>query len=207
MQQWLAESSVRCEALPASELSRAECVLRLQVTTHSTLGAVAYETGGLLVDHGWLRVLGSGHPRLQRSLASWNAGRTMDGSHRPPPILLVADDVLGGCFAINGGGLGNDVGDLYYFAPDTLRWERLSIGYTAFLQWALTADNLAQFYSSLRWPSWQTEIASLTGDQGILVYPFLVAAGPPIGDRSRSAVPMAELYGLLVDSPALPAQS
>ncbi len=116
-------------------------------------------------------------------------------------MLLVADDVLGGIFAINGGGLGEDAGNLYYFAPDTLRWEPLSIGYTAFLQWALSADNLAQFYSSLRWPGWQTEIASLTGDQGVLVYPFLVAAGPPIADRSRSPVPMAELYGLLIDFP------
>jgi len=206
VQQWLSQSPVPCEALPPSVASRAECILSLQVTTHSTLGAVAYESGGILLDHGWLRILGSGHPRLQRSLASWNAGRTMDGSQRPPSMLLVADDALGGMFAINGGGLGEDAGNLYYFAPDTLRWEPLSLGYTAFLRWSLTSDNLAQFYSALRWPDWQDEVATLTGDQGFLVYPFLVAAGPPIAERSRSPVPVAEIYGLLVDSPDVPTQ-
>ena len=32
---------------------------RLQATTRSLLGAVVYETGGLLVDHGRIRVFGS----------------------------------------------------------------------------------------------------------------------------------------------------
>jgi hypothetical protein len=38
-------------------------------------------------------------------------------------------------------------------------------------------------------------VATLTGDQGFAVYPFLWAEGPPIGERARSAVPMAEVYG------------
>ena len=65
----------------------------------------------------------------------------------------------------------------------------------------MTADNLSEFYSDLRWPGWQAEVATLTGDQGLLVYPFLSAAGPPVADRSRGPVPMAELYHLLVDAP------
>jgi hypothetical protein len=46
----------------------------------------------------------------------------------------VADDAAGGCFSINGGGLGDDVGAVYYWAPDILQWEPLGIGYTAFLE-------------------------------------------------------------------------
>ena len=37
----------------------AEAVLyRLQVTTRSVLGSVAFYCGGILIDHGWLRMLG-----------------------------------------------------------------------------------------------------------------------------------------------------
>ena len=36
------------------------------------MGAVIFETGGILIDEGWLRILGSGHPRLPRSLPDWN---------------------------------------------------------------------------------------------------------------------------------------
>src|SRR4051812_45051753 len=34
------------------------CLVALQVTAGSTLGALALHTGGIKVDHGWLRVLG-----------------------------------------------------------------------------------------------------------------------------------------------------
>jgi hypothetical protein len=41
------------------------------------MGAIVYHTGGLLIDHGWLRILGGGgHPRTQRSLMSWNRPHT-----------------------------------------------------------------------------------------------------------------------------------
>jgi hypothetical protein len=82
------------------------------VTTKSTLGAIAFETGGIQIDRG---------------LAGWSEGRAQ--GH-----LLVADDAAGGCFSINGGGLGDDVGAVYYWAPDILQWEPLGISYTAFLE-------------------------------------------------------------------------
>lgn len=90
--------------------NREKVLLDLQVTTHSTLGPVAYETGGVLIDDGWLRLLGSGHSDLQRTLSDWNANRS-DG------YLLIGDDVVGGFFAINGGALGSNVGFVYYWPP------------------------------------------------------------------------------------------
>jgi hypothetical protein len=82
---WLGEATNYVEALPPSDPARAEALLATQVTTRSPLGAVIYETGGLLVDHGWLRVLGSGHPRLPRTLPAWNLGRSRPDPDEPRP--------------------------------------------------------------------------------------------------------------------------
>jgi hypothetical protein len=165
------------------------------------MGAIVYETGGLLIDHGWLRILGSGNSRLPRSLASWNEGRTMFGDGEQPGYLLVADDVLGGFFAINGGSLGPEQGAVFYFAPDRLEWECLDIGYSQFLIWCLQG-NVAGFYESLRWPGWEQEVRNVGGDQAIAIYPFLWTKGEairePIEKRHRSIVPIAELFSLNV---------
>lgn len=114
---------------------------------------------------------------------------------KPPGYLLVADDVLGGFFAINGGDLGEEMGSVFYFAPDSNEWECLDMGYSQFLMWSLQGD-IAGFYENMRWPGWDQEISSLTGDQAISVYPFLSAKGPPIAERHRGVVPIAELFTL-----------
>lgn len=88
VRQWLAEGTCPFEIFPPSA-RRNDVLIGLQVTTRSPMGAIAYETGGILVDHGWLRFLGSGHPRLQRDIVGWNANRSVG-------YLLVADDVIGG---------------------------------------------------------------------------------------------------------------
>jgi hypothetical protein len=55
---WVREARHQVEVLPV-ERARAEDVLvALQVTTRSPMGALALETGGLLVGGGWLRILG-----------------------------------------------------------------------------------------------------------------------------------------------------
>ena len=130
IEQWVADGENPCELLPPSS-DRGKVLHKLQVTTHSTLGAVAYDTGGILVDHGWLRVLGSGHPKLPRNLTDSNRGRS-EG------FLLVADDAVGGFFAINGGALGDGVKNVHYWAPDGLEWEDLRFGFTDFLLWSLS---------------------------------------------------------------------
>lgn len=108
VQDWIAHARNPVEVLPVADRRQAgQALLGTQVTTRSPMGAVVYESGGLLIDHGWLRVLGSGHPRLSRSLPAWNEGRSAG-------FLLIADDVLGGFFALNGGALGPDAGQVYY---------------------------------------------------------------------------------------------
>lgn len=168
------------------------------MTVHSTLGAIIYETGGLLFDHGWVRVLGSGHPRLPRSIWDWNFGRTTQGDGPPPPFLLVADDIVGGFFAIDGGGLGMTHGHVCYFAPDTLRWESLEMGYTDFINWLLKGAVTA-YYESMRWPGWEKEIAVIGGDQTLSIAPPMwTKEGKDVARCSRRAVPISEIYSLNV---------
>src|SRR5947209_2382390 len=67
VQEWLAAARNPIEVLPARREEAERTLLKLQVTTHSVLGAVALETGGMLIDHGWLRLLGSGHDRMRNT--------------------------------------------------------------------------------------------------------------------------------------------
>jgi hypothetical protein len=57
IRQWMEPAENHCEILPPSD-SHEEVLLQIQVTTRSPLGALAYETGGVLVDNGWLRFIG-----------------------------------------------------------------------------------------------------------------------------------------------------
>jgi hypothetical protein len=198
VQSWLAEATNEFEVLPPSDPARAEALVATQVTTRSPMGAVIYETGGLLVDRGWLRVLGSGHPRLPRSLPGWNLGRSWREPDSSPPFLLVADDVVGGFFALNGGALGDEKGNVYYFAPDSLEWETMGAGYSDFLLWCFTGD-LAKFYQDYRWPGWEAEVRALGGEHAFGIYPPPCTAGPPYGERHRGVLSLDELYRLYVD--------
>ena len=97
IREWMHGAVNECVLLPPSP-QREQVLLQTQVSTRSTMGAIAYETGGVLIDGGWLRFLGSGHERINRTLPDWNEGRSKG-------FYLVADDVVGGYFAINGGPL------------------------------------------------------------------------------------------------------
>jgi hypothetical protein len=198
VQQWLAEATNYVEVLPPpDDAERALALLDIQVTTRSPMGAVIYESGGILVDHGWLRILGSGHPRLPRSLSEWNFKRSFSDVGNAPPFLLVADDAVGGFFAIDGGGLSLEQGKVCYFAPDTLDWECTEMSYSEFLVWCFSGD-LARYYKDVRWPGWQDEMQEIRGDKALSFYPFLSCDGPPIAERMRRAVPVAEIYALHV---------
>jgi uncharacterized protein DUF2625 len=196
VQQWVAEATNPVEVLPPpDDATRERALLDTQVTTRSPMGAIVYESGGIFIDHGWLRILGSGHPRLPRSLPCWNSKRSISVTGQPPPFLLIADDVVGGFFAVDGGGLHLEPGKVCYFAPGTLAWESTRLGYSEFLVWCFRGD-LAKYYEDVRWPGWQDEARELRGDQAFSIYPFLSSNGPPIAERSRRLVALSEIYDL-----------
>lgn len=192
---WISASQNVVEVLQRVKDQAEQLLVELQVTTRSSLGAVAYETGGILIDDGWVRVLGTGSVRMKGNLRSWNG---MGGARAVSPmrgLLLVAHDAVGGVFALDGGALGGGRGEAYYFAPDTLRWESLNRGYTDLLQFFFTT-NLEEFYGGIRWEGWREEAVRLSPDEGFSIYPPLWSKERKDAPPSRRAVPMAELVGL-----------
>lgn len=197
--EWLKEAENKYELLPKNS-NRAEIELvNTQVTTRSPMGAVIYETGGILIENGWLRILGSGSQKLDRGLSEWNKRKTFENYGEPPTYLLVADDIIGGYFALNAGGIGKEIGKIYYLSQDTLEWECLDVSYSDFLYWALTGD-LNQFYEPFRWKSWETDIQKANGNQAFSFFPFLwTEEGKDIENADRKLVPVEENYKLTLD--------
>ncbi|HUR23883.1 MAG TPA: DUF2625 family protein [Acidimicrobiales bacterium] len=183
------------EVVPGDVAAGEETLLLLQVTARSFLGALALHTGGLLVDHGWLRILGGGRGPLNLCRANGVDQPPME----PPGQVLVAFDVLGGKFAINGGAIPGSVGEVAYFAPDDLAWLPLEMKFSEFVLWSLT-DRLAMFYEHLRWPGWEAEVAALALDQGLsLVPPPFTTQGQNLSKVSRQPIPIAELMSYWED--------
>ncbi len=199
VQQWIVEAQNTVEVLPV-ERERARIVLlHLQVTTRSPMGAMALETGGILIDHGWLRFLGSGNERICGDLLSWNSSEDLPGHRSLKDALIVAYDVVGGFFSLNGGAFPGKPGTIFYFAPDSLQWESTNKSYSDLLHWALCGD-VGLFYKHMRWPDWENDIAALRGNQGISIYPFVfLNKNIPITSRSRRAVSVYELWDLYHD--------
>ncbi|GHF70842.1 hypothetical protein GCM10010218_60190 [Streptomyces mashuensis] len=232
----LEASPVSVEVLPPdSDLGRTT-ILQLQVTARSYLGAMALHCGGLLVDDGWLRVFGSpvrGAAHGVPDLAGVNRfPETFDPAWQPEAGLVVAQDVLGGVFTLNGAapadaGRPGSPGEVVYFAPDSLRWEALGAGHSAWLTWLLSGA-LHEFYADLRWPGWQDEVQELNRSRhrnhasnqdpdrdpdqdgtstqgharGISVFPPLwsAEARQDLSATSRRAVPMRELLDVARDA-------
>lgn len=186
--EWIEASRRRIEVLPPAEEARQRTLLELQVTTRSSLGALAWESGGILVDGGWLRLLGSGHDRLTHALTELDAG---------PQVLVVAYDVLGGLFAL-GDGLGEAGKNVHYFAPDTLDWEDLEIAHAQFVGWAF-GDGVDDFYEGERWSGWREAVKTLAGDEVFSFYPPPWSRERSKKKPSRKAVPVQEAIGVQLD--------
>ncbi|MGV3585756.1 MAG: DUF2625 domain-containing protein [Adhaeribacter sp.] len=197
---WIKEAENKVEILPR-EVQRAEKELVLsQVTTRSPMGAIVYETGGILIDNGWIRILGSGSEKLNRGLIEWNLNKSFSKLGEQPSFLLIADDVIGGFFAINAGEFGKEgIGKVFYLSPDNLQWESLKIGYSDFLSFCFSG-NINGFYEGLRWRNWQKDVKELYGNKGFHFYPYLFSEeGKDINKVIRKAVPIQELWNLYAE--------
>jgi hypothetical protein len=191
---WIKSAKNKVEILPVDTTKAKDALYKTQVTTRSPMGAVVYMTGGLLIDNGWIRILGSGSEKLNRTLPDWNKGKSFKEFGDAPTFLLIADDAIGGFYLLNGGGLGKDLGKVYYFSPDDLEYEPLDITYTEFLQFCFNGD-LDKFYKGNRWTTWRNEVSQLDGDKVYNFYPFLwTKEGKDINKISRKAIPAEEQY-------------
>lgn len=196
---WIDNAKNKVEVLPADTNKAKDALFKTQVTTRSPMGAIIYMTGGILIDNGWIRILGSGSARLKRTLPEWNKGKVFEEYGQAPEYLLIADDVIGGFFLLNGGGLGTDLGMIYYFSPDNLEYEPLDLTYSDFLSFCFDGD-LDKFYENYRWKNWQDEIEKLDGDKVYNFYPYLwTIEGKDINKISRKAVTIEEQFRLNVE--------
>jgi hypothetical protein len=186
-------------ALPIARADGEASLHALQVTAASALGALALNCGGLLVDAGWLRILGGGAEGLP-SIAVANGLQDPSTIQAPPGHLIVAFDVLGGRFAVDGGGLGVNSGNVCYWAPDSLAWEDTGLGHGDFVH-AFINGAATGFYADLRWSGWTEDVAALALDQGLSLWPppFTVE-GKDLASVSRRPVPFVELLGFYDDA-------
>lgn len=149
----LAATSPRNTIRPVDAALAERSLLALQVSTHSMLGAQVHGTGGVSAFDGRLRLLGSGTDAA-RSLLGVNIalGLRFDESS-PPGFLVVADDVLGGVFAINGGALdAGSLGNVFWLPPDEMAWCDMEVGHSAFAHWCL-AGEWDGIYASVQAPT------------------------------------------------------
>lgn len=187
----------KVEVLPILNIDSAKnSLFRVQVTTRSPMGAIVYQSGGIIIENGWIRILGSGSEKLERSLPNWNKSKTFTNYGEPMSFLLVADDAVGGFFALNGGALGDDFGKVYYLAPESFEYEPLGISYTEFLLFCFSGD-LKTFYSDKSWNECDKEVALLDPDNIVCFYPFLWSEKSiDINSAKRSSVSIEEWFQL-----------
>lgn len=199
VQKWVDSAKNKIELLPRDSAAANDALYKMQVSTYATLGAVIYNTGGIMVDNGWIRILGSGSARLNRTVPDWNKGKTIKAYGDKADYLLVADDAVGGFFAINYGAFGTDLKNIYYLAPNSLNWEPLGAGYGEFILFCFDSD-LSAFYKGLRWSTWNQFIAQLDGSKSYSFRPYLwTDEGKDIDKCTRKLVSTEELFQFDMD--------
>lgn len=209
LEELFAASSVPLRVIPVDPEEGRRSLLQLQVTVRSILGSLALNCGGLVVDDRWVRVFGGGSGDVTASMPSLAKINDFpfgfDPSWSPACGLVVGHDVLGGVFALNGHdpaafGRPGAPGQMTYFAPDSLEWEEMSMGHSAWVSWLLSG-RLEKFYEGLRWPGWREEAAALDSAQGITVFPPLWSeqAHADLSATSRRAAPMRQVLGVAAD--------
>lgn len=105
----------------------------------TNFGLLILQCGGVVVN-GVVRLLGSNRDESFRDINLFNI---KFGSGRG--YVILGDDIFGGVFAVNTGLFPEFVGNIMYFAPDTLDWEDTELRLSGFFAWLRDGD-MAGFY-------------------------------------------------------------
>ncbi|MEC4112702.1 DUF2625 family protein [Myroides pelagicus] len=200
LKQWIEQSTRQVNVLPIHSKEQTETALvETQVTTKSILGAIIYHTGGVIVNNGWIRIWGSGSETLNRSIPEWSKGKSFQTLNEVPGYLVIADDVLGGLFCINGGTLGNDIGNIYYFAPDCLDFEPLEVTYSELINFFLLGD-IDTFYQDFHWSTETDDLKKLSYDEVFnFMPPLWTKEGKQIENTFKGKINIEEYFNLNVE--------
>ncbi|WP_167524812.1 alpha/beta fold hydrolase [Micromonospora taraxaci] len=162
--------------------------------------------GGILLYDGWLGIFG-GSPSAEVSLPSIGQVNAfpvdVDWTWTPTEGLIVANDVLGGVFFLNGlrpaAGRPGVPGEVIYFDPRSLDWTRMRLSHREWLTWSVSGE-LPHFYDGLLWPRWREDVAALRSDQGIAVLPSFWNGTAPATGMTRTILPMADILTFQFDA-------
>ena len=164
----------------------------LGVQKNKYLEAVVKYTAGICIDN-WIRVLGQSSVE-HFGILEYNSKRAGIEVVTTNEMIIVAQDMVGGVYAIDYGGI-NGQKKIWYFAPDTLEWECLEMDYKDFLIW-LIHGNTKDFYENMRWETWEKDCMDIQFDYGYLIYPFLWSAECDLNTAIKKVVPIMELFNL-----------
>lgn len=181
--------------MPGDSFNGRQVLYRLQLSARSMVGAIVLHCGAILVDHGWVKLLGSGEPGLPNVATASGFPVAPHDSAPDVPGMLVAVDVVGGQYVIDGGDLIGSPGEICYWGPDKLGWTGIGAGHSAFLSWLLKGD-LDAFYRYFRWPGWQAEVERLEPGQGVGFFPFPWSDHFDATSAYRRVVDLGELFHL-----------
>lgn len=170
VREWAGRSNANPNIIFPADRDRAlESLPAIGVTTRSILGAIVFETGGVAIAGGLVRLWGSGP---DRSLLEANHHARAAAGQDLADILLIADDAFGGLFALNGGGLAPlGHGDVCHLPADATQWHSLDVGYSDFVAWCLGGD-LALLYGSDSGTALSPKVAFPPFDLVSTAYPF-----------------------------------
>ena len=128
VQQWLAEAKTRMKFCRETK-----------IIPHGSFGLTGHDAFADGCDPLWLW-RNFDRSRSAADLGLWlraaksrdydfTLGKSFAEARRMPSYLLVADDVLGGFFAINGSAFAGEAGNVFYYAPGSGEWEDCEMGY------------------------------------------------------------------------------
>ena len=166
---------------------------KLKISGNSFVGAIIQNTSGVVIDN-WIRLLGS-DSKKNRGIVSYNLINEDGIAEKIDKMLIVADDIVGGVFALNAGRFSEEIGDVWYFAPDTLEWESLNMKYSELIVW-IAQGEMDEFYSTMRWNLWKEDSKSVNFNEAILIYPFLWSNEIQIEKADKKIVPVEELLDI-----------
>ncbi|MEO8088575.1 MAG: DUF2625 family protein [Bacteroidota bacterium] len=164
----------KVQILEKDSARSSNALMESQLSTNTLLGSIIYSCGGILIDEGWIRILGSGNSQLTRSVPEWNKGKLAATRNDESFYLLVADDVLGGLFAIKAGSAEEleTIGQVFYYGPNSLTWQPTGLSYSSFISYCFSG-NIKDFYSDFRWKGWQEDVRTIDCNTVISCYPML----------------------------------
>jgi hypothetical protein len=168
----------------------------MEIARNSVLGVVVLYTEGIYIDN-WIRVIGQ-RGKHHNGIIEYNSEQMNGNSDFLRGTVVVAQDIVGGIFAINKSRFSEGQKKIWYFAPDTLEWECLDMNYAEYMAWLLQGDT-DMFYDSMRWKGWEKDCKDVGFDKSFLIYPFLWSKECDLSTATKKIVPYTELININFD--------